>query len=39
MLTATILILPVVLAYTAFIYRVMRGKVTERQIEANPLSY
>ncbi|MGB8841999.1 MAG: cytochrome d ubiquinol oxidase subunit II [Aliidongia sp.] len=39
MLTATILILPIVLAYTAFIYRVMRGKVTERQIETNPLSY
>jgi cytochrome d ubiquinol oxidase subunit II len=39
MLTATILILPIVLAYTAFIYRVMRGKVTEQQIQADPLSY
>ena len=30
-----ILFLPVVLAYTAFIYRVLRGKVTERAVEAD----
>ena len=39
MLGATILFLPVVLAYTAFIYRVLRGKVTERQVEADHHSY
>jgi cytochrome d ubiquinol oxidase subunit II len=39
MLIAVILLLPIVLAYTAFIYRVMRGKVTERRVEADHLSY
>lgn len=32
MLFATLLLLPVVLAYTAWVYRVMRGKVTEQRI-------
>lgn len=39
MLIAVIVLLPIVLAYTAFIYRVLRGKVTERQIEADHTSY
>ena len=39
MLIAVVLLLPVVLAYTAFIYRVLRGKVTERQVEADHHSY
>jgi len=39
MLVAVIVFLPVVLAYTAFVYRVLRGRVTERQVEANHHSY
>jgi cytochrome d ubiquinol oxidase subunit II len=39
MLVAVIVFLPVVLAYTAFVYRVLRGKVTERQVEADHHSY
>jgi len=39
MLVAVVLLLPIVLAYTAFVYRVMRGKVTERQVEADHHSY
>jgi len=35
MLGAVILFLPIVLAYTAFVYRVMRGPVTRQQIEAD----
>ncbi|HHL3491287.1 TPA: cytochrome d ubiquinol oxidase subunit II [Legionella pneumophila] len=34
MLVATVLLLPVVLAYTAWVYRVLRGKVTENSIKA-----
>jgi cytochrome d ubiquinol oxidase subunit II len=30
------LLLPVVMAYTAFIYHVLRGKVTQASIEADP---
>ncbi len=36
MAVVTVLLLPVVLAYTAFIYRVLRGPVTQAMIEANP---
>jgi cytochrome d ubiquinol oxidase subunit II len=39
MLIAVVVLLPFVLAYSAFIYRVLRGKVTERQIEADHASY
>jgi cytochrome d ubiquinol oxidase subunit II len=39
MLVAVIVFLPVVLAYTAFVYRVLRGRVTERQVEADHHSY
>ena len=35
MLIATGLILPVVIAYTAWVYRVLRGKVTAEQVEQN----
>lgn len=34
MLVATVLLLPIVLAYTAWVYRVLRGKVTENSIKA-----
>jgi cytochrome d ubiquinol oxidase subunit II len=33
MFWATLLFLPIVIAYTSWVYRVMRGKVTERSIE------
>jgi cytochrome bd ubiquinol oxidase subunit II len=39
MLIAVVVLLPIVLAYTAFVYRVMRGRVTERQVEADHHSY
>jgi cytochrome d ubiquinol oxidase subunit II len=35
MVVVVVLILPVVLAYTAFVYRVLRGPVTEEQIAAD----
>jgi cytochrome d ubiquinol oxidase subunit II len=35
MLVATALFLPIVLAYTAWVYRVLRGPVTREYIEAN----
>lgn len=34
MLVATVLLLPIVLVYTAWVYRVLRGKVTENSIKA-----
>jgi cytochrome d ubiquinol oxidase subunit II len=39
MLFAVISLLPIVLIYTAFIYRILRGKVTQQQIEADHTSY
>jgi cytochrome d ubiquinol oxidase subunit II len=36
MLLATGFFLPIVLAYTAWVYRVLRGRVTVAHIEANP---
>jgi cytochrome d ubiquinol oxidase subunit II len=39
MLIATVLLLPIVLAYTAWVYRVMRGRVTAEQIDSNQSSY
>jgi cytochrome d ubiquinol oxidase subunit II len=36
MLLAVVLFLPIVLAYTAWVYRVLRGPVTTEQIRANP---
>jgi cytochrome d ubiquinol oxidase subunit II len=35
MLVATLVFLPIVLVYTAFIYRVLRGRVTMAYIEDN----
>jgi cytochrome d ubiquinol oxidase subunit II len=35
MLAAVIVFLPIVLAYTGWVYRVMRGKVTQRLLEEN----
>lgn len=35
MLVVTAIFLPIILAYTAWVYRVLRGKVTENTIEAN----
>ena len=35
MLVATIALLPIVIAYSAWVYRVLRGPVTLEYIEAN----
>ena len=35
MLIATLIFLPIVLAYTGFVFRVLRGPVTAKQIEGN----
>ena len=39
MLVATCLILPAILTYTAFIYRVLRGRVSKEDVEADHGSY
>ena len=39
MTLATAVILPVVIGYTAWIYRVLRGKVTQASVDADPHSY
>jgi cytochrome d ubiquinol oxidase subunit II len=39
MLIVTCIFLPIVLAYTAFVYRVMRGKVTTEGLGRNPNAY
>ncbi|MBB5751289.1 cytochrome d ubiquinol oxidase subunit II [Prosthecomicrobium pneumaticum] len=39
MVLATVVFLPIVLAYTAFVYRVMRGKVTAASVADNHHSY
>jgi cytochrome d ubiquinol oxidase subunit II len=39
MLLATCFFLPIILIYTAFIYRVMRGKVTTVSMDKNPNAY
>jgi cytochrome bd ubiquinol oxidase subunit II len=36
MTIATVILLPIVLAYTAWVYRVLRGPVTTKDIEADP---
>ena len=36
MLISTVIFLPIVLAYTAWVYRVLRGKITEQTILDNP---
>ncbi|MEI6744651.1 MAG: hypothetical protein WCL34_01735 [Methylococcaceae bacterium] len=35
LLAATIVFMPIVLAYTIWVYRIMRGKVTVEQVQAN----
>lgn len=39
MLIATVIFLPIILTYTAWVYRVLRGKVTEKSIKEEPASY
>lgn len=39
MLIATLIFMPIILAYTAWVYRVLRGKVTESTIMAEDSSY
>ncbi|MBL8579131.1 MAG: cytochrome d ubiquinol oxidase subunit II [Mesorhizobium sp.] len=39
MLLATIVFLPIILAYTAWVYRIMRGPVTATTIDRNPNAY
>jgi len=39
MLGATIVFLPIILAYTAWVYRVMRGTVTTATLSRNPNAY
>jgi len=39
MLVATLVFMPIILLYTAFVYRVLRGRVSARQIEGESNSY
>ena len=39
MLVAACLFVPIIIAYTGFIYRVLRGRVTEAQVSADHTSY
>ena len=39
MLGATLIFVPLIIAYTAFVYRVLRGRVTASQIDADHSSY
>ncbi len=39
MLIMSLIFVPIIFAYTAFIYYVLRGKLTERQVEAEKQSY
>jgi cytochrome bd ubiquinol oxidase subunit II len=39
MLVAAVIFVPIILAYTAFVYRVLRGRVTGEQIDADHESY
>lgn len=39
MLVATVIFLPIVLLYTAWVYRVLRGKVTEKTVLDNASAY
>lgn len=39
MLLATIVLLPIVLAYTSWVYKVMSGKVSTESVSRNPHSY
>jgi len=39
MLAATLLFMPIILVYTAFVYRVLRGRVTAKRVESDGHSY
>lgn len=39
MLLATAVFMPIVLAYTSWVYRVLKGKVTANELSANPNAY
>ena len=39
MLLATVVFLPIVLLYTAWVFRVLRGKVTQASVASDPHSY
>jgi len=39
MLVAAAIFVPIILAYTGFVYRVLRGRVSRRQVEADHSSY
>ena len=39
MLLATVVFLPIVLAYTTWVYRVLKGKVTTDEMQQNPNAY
>jgi cytochrome d ubiquinol oxidase subunit II len=38
-LLATVVFLPIVLFYTGYVYRVMRGTVTPESVSENPNAY
>ncbi|MFA6022078.1 MAG: cytochrome d ubiquinol oxidase subunit II, partial [Rhodospirillales bacterium] len=39
MLICTLIFLPIVLSYTAYVFRVLRGRVTAAQIDSNPTGH
>jgi cytochrome d ubiquinol oxidase subunit II len=39
MLVATVIFLPLIITYTSWAYHVMRGKVTEADIESSDSAY
>ncbi len=39
MLISTLIFLPIILAYTSMVFRILRGRVTARQIEDNPTGH
>ncbi len=39
MLLATVVFLPLILLYTAWVYRVLRGKVTDASVADTPNAY
>jgi len=39
MLIVTLIFMPIILIYTGWVYRVMRGPVTAKSISSNPNAY
>ena len=39
MLVAALIFVPIILAYTAYVYNVVWGKVTTKTVEADHMSY